>query len=89
MVAINFLSPVRLTTALLPRMLERGRGQILNVSSVAARLSPPGEAAYAASKAAVAAIGRELAAELAEGVAALRGVCVGWHDVMMRSAAAS
>lgn len=62
--AINFLSPVRLTTALLPRMLERGRGQILNVSSVAARLSPPGEAAYAASKAAVTAWSESLAVEL-------------------------
>jgi len=51
--AINFLSPVRLTSALLPRMVERGAGQIVNVSSVAARLSPPGEAAYAASKAAI------------------------------------
>lgn len=63
-VAINFLSPVRLTTALLPRMLERGRGQILNVSSVAARLSPPGEAAYAASKAALTAWSESLAVEL-------------------------
>lgn len=61
---INFLSPVRLTTALLPRMLERGRGQILNVSSVAARLSPPGEAAYAASKAALTAWSESLAVEL-------------------------
>ena len=62
--AVNFLSPVRLTTALLPRMLERGRGQILNVSSVAARLSPPGEAAYAASKAALTAWSESLAVEL-------------------------
>ena len=62
--AINFLSPVRPTTALLPRMLERGRGQILNVSSVAARLSPPGEAAYAASKAAITAWSESLAVEL-------------------------
>jgi NAD(P)-dependent dehydrogenase (short-subunit alcohol dehydrogenase family) len=62
--AINFLSPVRLTSALLPRMLERGSGQILNVSSVAARLSPPGEAAYAASKAAVTAWSECLAVEV-------------------------
>lgn len=62
--AVNFLSPVRLTTALLPRMLDRGRGQILNVSSVAARLSPPGEAAYAASKAAITAWSESLAVEL-------------------------
>ena len=62
--AINFASPVRLTSALLPRMLERGAGQIVNVSSVAARLSPPGEAAYAASKAAITAWSESLAVEV-------------------------
>ncbi|MDQ3146952.1 MAG: SDR family oxidoreductase [Actinomycetota bacterium] len=62
--AINYLSPVRLTLALLPRMLERGRGRIVNVSSIAARLSPPGEAAYAASKAAITAWSECLAVEL-------------------------
>jgi short-subunit dehydrogenase len=50
---INYLSPVRLTLALLPQMLERDSGRIINVSSVAATLSSPGEAAYAASKAAL------------------------------------
>ncbi len=50
---LNFISPVQLTLALLPQMLERGEGRIVNVSSVAATLSPPGEAAYAASKAAL------------------------------------
>ncbi|HMQ26486.1 MAG TPA: SDR family oxidoreductase [Acidimicrobiales bacterium] len=64
--AINFQSPVRLTSALLPRFLERGRGQILNVSSVAARLSPPGEAAYAASKAALTVWSESLWVELAD-----------------------
>jgi NAD(P)-dependent dehydrogenase (short-subunit alcohol dehydrogenase family) len=51
--AINYLSPVRLTLALLPHMVERGSGRIVNVSSVAATLSSPGEAAYVASKAAL------------------------------------
>jgi len=50
--AINYLSPVRLTLALLPGLIERS-GRIVNMSSVAARLSPPSEAAYAASKAAL------------------------------------
>jgi NAD(P)-dependent dehydrogenase (short-subunit alcohol dehydrogenase family) len=52
--AINYRSPVRLTLALLPDLIERA-GRIVFVSSVAARLSPPGEAAYAASKAAISA----------------------------------
>ncbi|MEX1006805.1 MAG: SDR family NAD(P)-dependent oxidoreductase [Acidimicrobiia bacterium] len=50
---INYLSPIHLTLALLPQMLERDSGRIINVSSVAATLSSPGETAYAASKAAL------------------------------------
>jgi len=46
----NFLSPVALSLAVLPRMLERDAGVILNVSSLAGRLGVANEAAYAASK---------------------------------------
>lgn len=48
--AINFESPVRMTLALLPRMLERDRGVIVNVSSFGGRVGIIGEAAYCASK---------------------------------------
>ena len=51
---INYLSPVHLTLALLPGIIDRA-GRIVFVSSVAARLSPPAEAAYAATKAAISA----------------------------------
>jgi NAD(P)-dependent dehydrogenase (short-subunit alcohol dehydrogenase family) len=51
---INYFSPVRLTLALLDEIVGRA-GRIMYVSSVAARLSPPGEAAYAATKAAISA----------------------------------
>jgi NAD(P)-dependent dehydrogenase (short-subunit alcohol dehydrogenase family) len=61
---INYLSPVRLTLALLPQMLERGSGRIVNVSSVAAPLSSPGESSYAASKAALAAFSESMAIDL-------------------------
>ncbi len=37
----------------LPRMQERGRGQIVNIASVASKLPPAGEASYAATKHAV------------------------------------
>ena len=47
---VNFLSPTRMTLALLPKMLERGAGSIVNVSSVAGRLGNPRESAYCASK---------------------------------------
>ncbi|HEY5026217.1 MAG TPA: SDR family NAD(P)-dependent oxidoreductase [Acidimicrobiales bacterium] len=61
---INYSSPVRLTLALLPQMLERGEGRIVNISSVAATLSPPGEAAYAATKAAVTVFSESMAIDL-------------------------
>jgi len=70
---INYSSPVRLTLALLPHLIER-RGAVVTVSSVAARLSPPAEAAYAASKAAVTAFCEGLRVDL--GVA---GVDLGVH----------
>ncbi|HUI01959.1 MAG TPA: SDR family oxidoreductase [Acidimicrobiales bacterium] len=61
---INYSSPVRLTLALLPQMLERGEGRIVNVASVAATLSPPGEACYSASKAALAVFSESMAVDL-------------------------
>jgi NAD(P)-dependent dehydrogenase (short-subunit alcohol dehydrogenase family) len=63
--ALNYLSPVRLTLALLPAMLERGEGRIMNVSSVAARLGPPREAAYSASKAALSVFSESMSVDLA------------------------
>jgi NAD(P)-dependent dehydrogenase (short-subunit alcohol dehydrogenase family) len=56
---INYFSPVRLTLALLPGLIERD-GRIVNISSVAARLGPPIEAAYSASKAALTAFSESL-----------------------------
>ena len=47
---VNFFAPMRLTLALLPRMLERGAGMIVNVSSVGGRLGIIHETAYCASK---------------------------------------
>jgi short-subunit dehydrogenase len=61
---LNFISPTRLTLALLPQMLERGAGRIVNVSSVAAPLSSPGESAYDASKAALAVFSEAMAVDL-------------------------
>jgi NAD(P)-dependent dehydrogenase (short-subunit alcohol dehydrogenase family) len=60
---INYFSPVRLTLALLPGLIERG-GRIVNLSSVAARLGPPIEASYAASKAAITAFSECMAVDL-------------------------
>lgn len=61
---VNYFSPVALTLALLPSMLERKQGHIVNVSSIAATLSSPGEAAYDASKAALTAFSEAMAVDL-------------------------
>ena len=61
---VNFFSAARLTLALLPPMLERDKGRIVNVSSIAATLSSPGESAYDASKAAMTAFSEAMAIDL-------------------------
>ncbi len=50
---MNYFAPVRLTLALLPGMVERGRGDIVNVSSMGVHLVAFGVGAYSASKAAL------------------------------------
>jgi NAD(P)-dependent dehydrogenase (short-subunit alcohol dehydrogenase family) len=60
---INYFSPIRLTLALLPQLIARD-GRIVNISSIAARLGPPGEAAYSATKAAITAWSECMAIDL-------------------------
>jgi NAD(P)-dependent dehydrogenase (short-subunit alcohol dehydrogenase family) len=48
--AVNLRGPFLVLRALLPAMLERGRGLIVNVGSVAGRRGLPGNASYSASK---------------------------------------
>jgi short-subunit dehydrogenase len=62
---INYLSPVAMTLALLPGMLARGRGTIVNVSSLGGRLGIATEAAYCGSKFALAGWSESLYADLA------------------------
>lgn len=50
LLAVNLLGPMRLTQALLPEMLTRGRGQIVNIGSTFGSLAFPGFSLYAASK---------------------------------------
>jgi len=47
---VDLESPVRMTLALLPGMLERGRGTIVNVASMGGRIGITHEAAYCAAK---------------------------------------
>ena len=61
---VNFFAPMRLTLALLPRMLERGQGVIVNVSSVGGRLGIIHESAYCASKFALCGWSESMAVDL-------------------------
>lgn len=62
---VNTVGPLRVTQAVLPHMLERGSGLIVNITSDAARGAYPEWGAYGASKAALELIGLTWAAELA------------------------
>lgn len=62
--ATNFESPARMAMAVLPGMLARDRGVIVNVSSFGGRAGIPAEAAYCASKFALCGWSESLAMDL-------------------------
>lgn len=76
-IAINFRGVLNTCFALLPLMVERKRGCIVNVSSDAARVGSLGEAVYAGSKAAVIAFSKTLAREHARDNIRVNVVCPG------------
>jgi short-subunit dehydrogenase len=61
---VNFFAPMRMTLALLPRMLARGSGLVVNVSSVGGRLPIIHETAYCASKSALCGWSEAMAVDL-------------------------
>jgi NAD(P)-dependent dehydrogenase (short-subunit alcohol dehydrogenase family) len=62
--ALNVRSVLLLTRGFLPWMIRRGRGSIVNLSSVSGLIGTPRRAAYAATKGAVDALTRSLAVEV-------------------------
>lgn len=65
LVAVNLVAPLELTGLLLPGMVDRGRGRIVHVSSIAGCLGVAQEAVYSATKAGLNAHAESLRAELA------------------------
>lgn len=61
---LNYFGAVRLTLELLPSMMERKDGHIINVSSIGVQTNMPRFSAYVASKAALDAFGRCISSEL-------------------------
>lgn len=64
MIQVHVIASVRLTRAALPGMIARGRGAIINVSSLAAFFPMPGNTTYCATKAYLNAFSLALQAEL-------------------------
>jgi NAD(P)-dependent dehydrogenase (short-subunit alcohol dehydrogenase family) len=60
----NLLGPLRLVRAVAPHMRERGRGRIVQMSSLAGRIGVPFQGAYSASKFALEGLSESLAMEL-------------------------
>lgn len=65
MVEVNLVAPLELAQLVLPAMVERRCGHIVNIASVAGKAPLPWGAVYAASKAALAHWARSLRLELA------------------------
>jgi short-subunit dehydrogenase len=64
LVRVNLLAPVLLTRALLPGMLERGRGHVVNVGSIVGLVGAKREAGYASTKGGLVAFTESLRQEL-------------------------
>jgi len=65
LVRVNLLAPIRLAELLLPGMLERGAGHIVNVASIAGHVGVRQEAVYSATKAGLIGFSESLRYEVA------------------------
>lgn len=63
-IRLNYLGAVHLTLGLIPRFLEQGHGQVVNISTLSSQVPIPLFSAYLASKAALESYSRSLNAEL-------------------------
>jgi NAD(P)-dependent dehydrogenase (short-subunit alcohol dehydrogenase family) len=75
---LNVDSIVHACQAVGPHMLERGKGSIINVASVAALVATPELAPYGASKAAVVSLSKTLAVEWGGSGIRVNALCPGW-----------
>jgi len=73
-VAVNLMGTLRCCHVVVPGMVERGRGTVVNIASDAGRVGSSGETVYAASKGGVIAFTKSLAREVA--AAGIRANCV-------------
>ena len=82
-IAVNATGTFLCTRALLPGMVTRGWGRVVNVASVAGLSGAPYISAYTASKHAVVGFTRAAAAEVAGTGVTVNAVCPGYVDTPM------
>ncbi|MGB3409876.1 MAG: SDR family oxidoreductase [Microthrixaceae bacterium] len=87
MVEVDVVAVIDLCSRLLPAMVERHSGAILNVASTAAFQPLPGQAGYGASKAFVLSYSRALAGELRKSGVIVTALCPGPVDTGFGEAA--
>lgn len=81
--ASNLKSTYLCTRAVLPGMIERGRGRIVNVASVAGKVGGAYISAYAASKHGVVGFTRSVALEAASSGVTVNAVCPGYVNTLL------
>lgn len=80
---INLAGPIRLTRALLPGMLERASGRIINIASDAGRVGSSLEAVYSGAKGGLIAFTKTIARESARAGVTVNSVCPGPTETPM------
>jgi 2-hydroxycyclohexanecarboxyl-CoA dehydrogenase len=80
LIDINLVGVLNMHHTVLPGMVERGHGRVVNVASDAARVGSSGEAVYAACKAGIVGLTKTLAREHARHGITLNVVCPGPTD---------
>jgi 2-hydroxycyclohexanecarboxyl-CoA dehydrogenase len=83
LIAINLVGALNMHHAVLPGMLARRAGRIVNIASDAARVGSSGEAVYAACKAGLVGFSKTLAREHARHGIAVNVVCPGPTDTAL------
>jgi short-subunit dehydrogenase len=86
MIQVHVVASVRLTHAVLPRMLARGRGGIINVSSIGAFLPGPDNVTYGATKAYLLAFSEALRGELRGSGVRVQALCPGFTSTEFHDA---
>jgi len=81
--AINLEGPIRITRQVLPGMVERGRGRLVNVASDAGRVGSSLESIYSAAKGGLIAFTKTIAREVARHGITANSVCPGPTDTAL------